>query len=125
MNGEVGNVLEEYYFDDYYRVLVINEDGRYVVSVDVYYANWEYSEHRELCIEEVCLLVKEIAPSQVKVSVDGVVKVLVIGTRVGGRYETINVKWIMVRKPSSSEISSIYMDSWNIAKGFSAASRKR
>lgn len=116
MNAEAGNVLEEYYFDDYYRVLVINEEGKYVVSVDVYYANWKYSEHRELCVEEVCLLIKEIAPSQVKVNMDGVVKIIVIGTRVKGKHETINVKWIMNRKPSINEVSSIYRESWNIAK---------
>lgn len=117
MNTEAGNVLEEYYFDDYYRVLVINEEGKYVVSVDVYYANWRYSEHRELCIEEVCLLVKEITPSQVKANVDGVMKIMVIGTKVKDKHETINVKWIMNRKPSSNEILGIYRDSWNIVKG--------
>lgn len=116
MKAGTVNILEEYYFDEYYRVLVMGEENKYVVSVDVYYASWKYSEYRELCVGEVCLLVKDILPSEVKVSISGVEKISVIGVKVKDKCETINVKWIMNRKPTNEEISSIYKDSWSIVK---------
>jgi len=110
-------VIKEYYFDDYYRVLVIESGSKYVISVDVYYADWKYGNYREVCIGEVCLLVKELAPSEINVNFANVEKVMVIGVRVGDKRETVNVKWIMGSKPGDDEIEGIYRHSWRIAQG--------
>lgn len=117
-NHELTGTLEEYYFDDYYRVLVMRDENKYVVSVDVYHAKWEYPDYEDLCIENVCLLVKEIVPRET--SIRGVEKVIVIGVKVKDKYETIGVKWTIDHKPSSDEVYNIYRESWDIARGLLA-----
>lgn len=109
-------IVEEYYFDDYYRVLVMVDGTKYIVSVDVYYVGWNYNEYKELCVGEICLLVKELIPIGRMDSIN-IEKIVVIGTRVGNKLETINVKWIMDSKPSDSEMLKIFKSSWRIARG--------
>lgn len=108
--------IEEYFFDNFYRVLVIPEDGKFIVSVDVYIAYWNHTNPREICIENTCLLVKEI--SNISLGMDlSVEKIVVIGVRVSGKDETINVKWVLNRKPGFQDIERLYKYSWLIARG--------
>lgn len=109
-------IIEEYYFDDYYRVLVMVDGTKYVVSVDVYYVGWNYDEYKELCIGEICLLVKELTPIG-RIDSINIEKIVVVGTRVGNKLETINVKWIMDSKPGDNEMLKIFKNSWRVARG--------
>ncbi|MEM4718182.1 MAG: hypothetical protein QXE81_05430 [Desulfurococcaceae archaeon] len=116
MNKSDLNKVEEYFFDNYYRVLVLPEDGKFIVSVDVYITQWNQSDQREICIENTCLLVKEI--NNFSPGIDQrVEKIIVIGVRVAGRDETINVKWILSGKPGFLDIEKLYKYSWLVARG--------
>lgn len=109
-------IIEEYYFDEYYRVLVMADGAKYVVSVDVYHVGWNFNGCKELCMGEICLLVKELAPI-VKIDSINIEKIIIIGTKVGNRLETINVKWIVSNRPSDNEMLKIFRSSWKIARG--------
>ncbi|ADV65366.1 hypothetical protein [Desulfurococcus mucosus] len=110
--------VSEYYFSEHYRVLVIEEGDHYTVSVDVYRDEWVFTGHMEKCIGDTCLLVKELEPGStaalVDTGVEGVVKTVVIGVRVKETRETVNVKWIMGRKPSYSDVEALYRASWRL-----------
>lgn len=107
--------IREYYFDEYYRVIVVRDGEKYVVSVDVYRPNWVFSDHREICAENTCLLFKELDNRVMGVS--GVEKTIIIGAKTGNRVETINVKWIIDHEPSEEEIREMYKYSWSIVSG--------
>ena len=107
-------LIEEHYLNDYYRVLVIRDNDKYIVSVDVYRAEWKYQDYFVNCINEVCLLFKEIENLDISIDLNGVEKIIVIGSRVKDKYETINVKWILNHKPSQTEVEKIYQYSWKI-----------
>lgn len=110
------NKVEEHYFDEYYRVIVISEEGKYIVSVDVYRVGWSYKNYKEICIENICLLLKELPINLVGTTLRGVEKVILVGTRVGDKYETINVKWIVDHKPSDVELQELYDFSWKLIR---------
>lgn len=116
---ESGNLrIEEHYFDEYYRVVVLEDASKYVVSVDVYKPSWEFSDYRSVCADSVCLLVKELLPSEVSLRVDvqGVERVVVLGVKTGDRFETINVKWFVRSKPTAEDIRQLYEHSWRMLK---------
>jgi len=109
--------VTEYYFSNHYRVLVVEDGEAYTVSVDVYRDKWGFTGHVEKCIRDVCILFKEIpreALSEIGISVEGVVRAIVIGVRVGGKEEAINVKWILVRKPTYRDVEALYRASWRL-----------
>jgi hypothetical protein len=113
----MGEEVIEQYFDNFYRVVVVRDNGEYVVSVDVYYVGWTYGDHREVCIENTCLLMKELDASILRVNPCKSRKIIVIGTRLGSKAETINIKWICSEKPSGRELEELYRLSWIIARG--------
>jgi hypothetical protein len=122
--GDEADYLEEYYFDNFYRVLVIRENEKYVVSVDVYYNGWKYINQKEVCVENTCLLVKEIDPNDVKAVFQSVEKIFIIGVKVNDKLETVNVKWVSNSKPNREVIEEIYKYSWKIASGEVSANTK-
>mgnify|MGYP001772586198 CR=1 FL=1 len=105
--------IEEYYFNEYYRVLVIEDEEGYVVSVDVYKNSWKYEDAESICVENTCLLLKKIKGNPTS-NITGVKEVIVIGARVGSSLETINVKWLLDHKPSLEEVRAIYESSWQL-----------
>ncbi|MET1159652.1 MAG: hypothetical protein ABWW65_01700, partial [Thermoprotei archaeon] len=54
--------VSEYWFLDYYRVLVISENTHKVISVDVYRRKWIFEDYEEVCSHDnkYCLLYKII-----------------------------------------------------------------
>ncbi|MEM4490547.1 MAG: hypothetical protein QXK41_05245 [Desulfurococcaceae archaeon] len=113
----INNGMEEYYFDNFYRVVLLRDDEKYVVSVDVYYAGWKYDDQRKICVENTCLIIKEIDPSETSISLQDVERIFVIGVKVDNKFETINVKWILKSKPCREVIETIYKFSWKLASG--------
>lgn len=104
--------VEEYYFDDYYRVVILRENGSYVVSVDVYSSDWIFKSFESICVENVCMLVKRL--KDIPTEVNGVSEIIIIGVRVKDKLETINVKWVMDHKPSREELERVYRSSWQL-----------
>lgn len=102
-------MIEEYYFDDFYRVILVEEEGGYTLSVDVYLPYWPFGEYEKSCVQtdekEVCLLFKELEMSEFT---DLVEKVVVTGSLIGGEYETINVKYFLKKRPSTEEVRQLY-----------------
>lgn len=112
-------VVSEYWFMDYYRVLVVNLNGiRKFVSVDVYRPGWPFSEHEELCISSAacCLLYKELGASEYASLFDrvSVEKIVVTGVKTNGSLETINVRWFIRGEPTYSDIEKIFRCSWEL-----------
>lgn len=112
---DLHNYVREVFFDNYYRVLVVHGGSEYTVSVDVYHVGWIFTDYRERCIDNICLLIAE-APIP---HIEGLVvkRVLVIGIRVGERAETINVKWFIDKNPTTEDLERIYKYSWMIVRG--------
>jgi len=108
--------VEEYYFNEYYRVLVIKDEEGYVVSVDVYESKWSHSNYKSTCIDDTCLLAKEVEAGDLELNISGVRKLVIIGVKVGNKAEVISVKWILNHKPSYEELETIFKKSWQLVK---------
>lgn len=105
---------EEVYFDEFYRVLVLGEKGKYIVSVDVYAKSEKFEYSNSTCVDNVCLLVKEV--KELPSSVQGIIKTLIIAVKVlENPVEIVSVKWLLDHKPSREEIEKIYRESWRLA----------
>lgn len=102
-------MIEEYYFDDFYRVILVEEEEGYTLSVDVYLPYWPFGESEKSCVtadgREICLLFKEL---EINEFTDLVGKVVVTGSLIGGESETINVKYFLKRRPSTEEVRQLY-----------------
>lgn len=109
--------VEEYYFDDYYRVIVIRSSQYYVVSVDVYVNHWIFDVYESTCIEDTCLLVKKLGEDALE-CISGVREIMVVGVKVGSKLETINVKWFVDHRPSAQEVETIYRCSWKLITSY-------
>ncbi|QOR94857.1 hypothetical protein IMZ38_02765 [Thermosphaera chiliense] len=117
--GDTGIMVFEYYFSDYYRVIVFREGENFIVSVDVYRKGWPFKDYEEKCVAEgqVCLLFKTISPAQLPgeplLSVE---KIIVEGVRVSGVEETISVKWFFKGELGQEEVSKVFNASWSLIK---------
>ncbi|WP_448579193.1 hypothetical protein [Thermosphaera sp.] len=109
----------EYYFSDYYRVVVFKEGDAFIASVDVYRKGWPFKDYEEKCVAEgeVCLLFKIILPDQLPgeppLSTE---KIMVEGIRVSGVEETISVKWFFKGKLEQDDVSRVFNASWSLIK---------
>ncbi|MEM0325732.1 MAG: hypothetical protein QW733_01690 [Desulfurococcaceae archaeon] len=114
LSGNLSNEdVEEYYFDDYYRVVVVRDEQDHIVSVDVYRPTWKYDSYESICVENVCLLISVLRNPEIS-AIHGVKKIIVIGVKVNEKVETVNVKWIVDHKPSRSEVEAMYRESWRL-----------
>jgi hypothetical protein len=113
--------LSEYYFDNFYKVLVVKSGGEYLVSVDTYIAGWYHGPPQELCIEDACLLYKEVYFEEAASLPCKPARVVIVGSRVRDRVETINVKWVCRERPSDEEVKRLYEISWTLARGHPVA----
>ncbi len=123
---EASNV-SEYWFYNYYRVLVIELDKEYVVEVDVYRKDWPFKDVDKIeCLsnKKYCMLYKSISPEYImsnnllsdEVLVKSLNKVIIVGVKVGERSEVINVRYfinkdIMLRY---DYLESLFYSSWRI-----------
>lgn len=109
--------VNEYFFDNYYRVVVLEDEGGFLVSVDVYITDWRLGEPVEKCINNTCLLVKEITLNNSQEYPCNPSKITIIGVKTSGKRETISVKWLCREKPGYNQIQALYELSWRIARG--------
>jgi len=116
-HDELTSYYEELYFDEFYRVLVLRDESGYLVSVDVYAKKNSFEYSNRICIDKVCLLVKELeTPREV---LHGVIKVLIVAVKVHDNpVEVVSVKWILDHKPSREEIEELYKASWRLLSSF-------
>jgi len=112
--------VSEYWFMDYYRVLVIStgESNEKVVSVDVYRRTWPYSDYSELCVASgrYCLLYKELVPREIayRFSRFEIKKIIVTGVRAGKISEVVNVRWLIEGQVSYSDLEELFYLSWKL-----------
>ncbi len=111
---EVYRVSSEYWFLDYYRVLKVRSNDKYVLSVDVYRRRYPFRPEEENCLEDgkYCIYYNRIDPGET--GVKGVIDVIVTGIKAGKVVETVNVRWILDHDPQYSEIEEIFKKSWII-----------
>lgn len=118
-----GNV-SEYWFLKYYRVLVIEEDDKKIVSVDVYRKNFVATSKTVLkCIdgENYCIMYEELSepeyrdviPSSLR---DKVKKVVVVGVKAKDKLETINVRYVVHGNLKYSDVEELFYASWKLIK---------
>jgi hypothetical protein len=104
---------EEIYFDEFYRVLVLSEKSSFIVSVDVYMKKTSFESSKKTCIDDICLLLKEV--EEASKALPGVIRVLVVAIKVRENpVEVVSVKWILDHKPGREEIEHIYKESWGL-----------
>lgn len=112
--------VSEYWFLDYYRVLLIDLDNnKKFLSVDVYRRNWVFRENYvEKCVadKKYCLLYKELKPDPDKYSLTNgkVIKIIVTGIKAEEIYETINVRWVIEGNITYKDIEKIFYWSWKL-----------
>ncbi|OYT40313.1 MAG: hypothetical protein B6U89_02510 [Desulfurococcales archaeon ex4484_58] len=116
MNEE--EIVSEYWFHNYYRVLVVrlNKES-YLLSVDVYRNEWMFNDYEERCVsgKKYCLLYKKLEENiNIESSDLEVREVMITGVKAGDIYETINVRWIVVGKLRCNDIEKIFYRSWEI-----------
>ncbi len=118
--------VSEYWFHNYYRVLVVKTGSSYLVSVDVYRKGWIWSiDDREcVCNGEYCLLYHRVSREELA-SIDGledvidrVVEAFIVGVKARDRLETVNVRYrIEGSSPLKySDIEKIFYASWSLTK---------
>lgn len=114
-SGEIQ--VSEYYFSDYFRVVLLRDGDQFIASVDVYRKGWFFSGHEEKCVSDnrVCVMFKRVDPSILPKDFSLIIdQVIIVGARISGVEETISVKWVLKKEPSYDEISRIYELSWRI-----------
>jgi len=117
--GDTGIMVFEYYFSDYYRVIVFREGENFIVSVDVYRKGWPFKDYEEKCVSggEVCLLFKTVPPAQLPGEPPLLAeKIIVEGVRVSGVEETISVKWFFKGELGQEDVSKVFNASWSLIK---------
>jgi len=113
ITGSGTHYYEEIYFDEFYRVLVLSEESSFIVSVDVYMKKASFESSKKTCIDDICLLLREV--EEASRALPGVIRVLVVAIKVRENpVEVVSVKWILDHKPSKEEIKDIYKKSWEL-----------
>ena len=113
---KIMEVISEYWFFDHYRVLVIKEpNNKYIVSVDVYRKGWNFEVNEEVCVSQnrYCLIYCTIDPSKHNI-VDGIAKIVITGIKTNHGLETVDVRYIMNRSPTYSDIEKMFYYSWKL-----------
>lgn len=116
--------VNEYWFLKYYRVLVIEEDDKKIVSVDVYKKDFTVTSNTVLkCIDDknYCIMYRELSmpeyrnviPSSLR---DKVKKVVVVGVKAKDKLETINVRYVVHGDLKYSDVEELFYTSWKLIK---------
>ncbi len=110
-------LVEEYWFDEHYRVYKIRlREGKTVLSIDVYREGYPLQPEDTMSLGQASLLYSHLDPG--KLGVPGVEKVEVVGLEVPGRRETISVRVYLDRDPGPGEVEEIYRRARRIVEGW-------
>ena len=119
---EAPDNVSEYWFLEFYRVLVTRIDNENYVSVDVYREEWPWSldGSTKICVkdEEYCLLYHVIDRDLVNKVFDklaeNIVKVEAVGVKTGDKLETVNVRYIIRGELKYNDIEQLFYNSWKL-----------
>jgi len=112
--------ISEYWFHDYWRVLIIELSNRTIVSVDVYRDGWFWNTDSMKCIdvENYCILYHKVSMDELS-RVFGelskyFISVEVVGIKAKDRLETVNVRYMVSgdKKLTYNDISELFYKSW-------------
>ncbi|WFO75423.1 hypothetical protein J4526_00525 [Desulfurococcaceae archaeon MEX13E-LK6-19] len=113
--------VSEYWFLRYYRVLIIEENGKKTVSVDVYKKGFVHKITSEKCLEnkEYCILYSEIDKKDyLKILgedlANKIEKTIVVGVKAKNKTETVNVRYIINGELTYNDIERLFYKSWEI-----------
>jgi hypothetical protein len=112
-----GNITE-YWFLDYYRVLVVELGGdEKLVSVDVYRRGWLYEDYEYECVSNnrYCILYKDLEPiDKYSLPTASIEKITVTGIKALDQYEIVNVRWFIRGKLVYRDVENIFYWSWEL-----------
>ena len=112
--------ISEYWFHDYWRVLIVELSDRSIVSVDVYRDGWFWNTDSIRCIdgENYCILYHKVSMDELS-RVFGelskyFISVEVVGIKAKDRFETVNVRYTVSgdKKLTYNDISELFYKSW-------------
>ena len=112
--------ISEYWFHDYWRVLIVELSDRSIVSVDVYRDGWFWNTDSMKCIddENYCVLYHKVSLDELS-RVFGelskyFISVEVVGIKAKDRLETVNVRYTVSgdKKLTYNDISELFYKSW-------------
>ena len=113
--------VSEYWFLRYYRVLVIAENSKKTVSVDVYKKGFNHVTTSEKCLEnkEYCILYSEIDKKDYfelfgKDLGNKIEKIIIVGIKAKDKTETVNVRYIVNGELTYNDIGKLFYKSWEI-----------
>lgn len=113
--------VSEYWFLRYYRVLVVEEDGEKIVSVDVYKKGYDHEVVDENCLssKEYCILYSEVDKNKYssvfeKSIYDKIDKIVIVGVKARDRLETVNVRYVVKGDLTYNDIEQLFYASWRI-----------
>ncbi len=111
---KIYEVVSEYWFLQFYRVLKIKTDDKYFLSVDVYRPRYPFNPTSKTCVkdEEYCTLYYEYPVENI--GIKGVEKIIVTGVKAKDKTETVNVRWILSIDPDYKLVEEIFYKSWEI-----------
>jgi len=115
-------LVEEYWFDEYYRVYKLRlRDGKIVLTIDVYREGFPLEPGDRLSLGQVSLLYSDLDPGVL--GLPGVKKVELVGLEVPGRRETIGVRVYMKRDPGPGKVEEIYRKARSLVEGLAPSER--
>lgn len=112
--------INEYWFHDYWRVLVIETSDRLIVSIDVYREGWFWNIDSRKCIdgENYCILYHKVSLEEIgkllgKLS-EYIIDVEIIGIKAKDRFETIGVRYVISSNKNLTfqDLSELFYKSW-------------
>ncbi len=115
-------LVEEYWFDEYYRVYKLRlRDGKIVLTIDVYREGFPLEPEDRLSLGQVSLLYSDLSPNVL--GLPGIDRVELVGLEVPGRRETIGVRVYMSRDPGPGEVEEIYRRARKAVEGLASDKR--
>lgn len=115
-------MVEEYWFDEHYRVYKLRlRDGRIVLTIDVYREGFPLEPRSSLGLGKVSLLYSDLDPGIL--GLPGIGRVELVGLEVPGRRETIGVRVYMSRDPGPGEVEEIYRRARSLVEGLTPDER--
>jgi len=115
----LGNI-SEYWFHDYWRVLVIELSDRLIISVDVYRDTWLWNTDSIECIDDknYCILYYKVSKDELNKVFGELSKYFIdaeiVGIKAKDRFETVNVRYKVSgdKKLTYNDISELFYKSW-------------
>lgn len=113
-----GSGVRELHFSDYYRMLVVEEEDRLYISVDVYKKGFDYPVTKSVCVrDDFCLLYSNQARVDLEPELAGkVIELVIVGSKTPAGLETLNVRWVVKKPFSDEELRKVFDASWRLVK---------